>query len=341
MSAVAAESKYLSVHIYYNTFNLRTVLLWCVDPIVKMLESDGLIQRFFMVRYWEGGVHVRLRLLPAQGVSQGQIKERIEPLIRAFLQQRPSLFDADAAVVTPIMRKLFESEYGQDAFIEQYGEFGQIPLEPNNSFAYVPYKPEFERYGGPAGLALAEEHFHFSSTIALEAIRGSNSHVDSCVLGLAMQLMLHLAWTFTDDNREVESFFREYGERWTAMMDPSWGSISNLDLKYSRQRDALINHVLEAKRILGARDQVRSPVLGLWLDHACWLRASLHDIYAAGQLEFNPPARSEAEATIRLLSHYIHMMNNRLGVVNTEEVYLATMLACTMKEINESSHLYA
>lgn len=340
MTTVDLESKYLSVHIFYNTLNLRPVLLWCVDPIVKALEREGLIQRFFMVRYWEGGVHVRLRLLPADGVSKEAIKQCMEPLIHTFLQQRPSLFDADPVILAPIMRTLFETEYGQEAFVAQYGESGQIPLQPNNSFAYVPYVPEVDRYGGPVGLGLAEEHFHISSIVALEAIRGSNSHVDACVLGMAMQLMLHLTWTFLDEDRDVEAFLHQYSERWTAMMEP-WGNIPNLEIKFSRQREALVNHMLEAKRIFLASDRVQSPVLSLWLDHARDLRASLHRVYQLGQLTFSTDVSSEAEAMIRLLSHYLHMMNNRLGVLNAEEVYLATMLANTVKEINAAEPLYA
>ncbi len=333
MINVSSDTQYLGVHIFYNTYDLRPVILRCVDPVVRRLESDGLIQRFFITRYWEGGPHVRLRLQPAEGVTSQDIKETIEPLIHNFLQLRPSLFDADAARVTPVMRKLFEIEYGPDAFVNEYGANGEIPLATNNSYEYVPYEPEWERYGGPAGVALAEEHFHISSRIALKAISESNSHVHSSLLGLSMQLMLHLAWTFTDDNKEVENFFRFYSERWQTM-DYTPGNTAGIERKFERQKAVLLNHVLEARCIHREQDRVQSPVLSHWLKHARWLRENIRAVYAAGKLELDPPAQSEAEAVTRLLTSYIHMMNNRLGVLIREEVYLSHILVRTLEEIN-------
>lgn len=37
---------------------------------------------------------------------------------------------------------------------------------------WVPYVPEVDRYGGPAGLAVAESHFRVSSDLCLELIQG-------------------------------------------------------------------------------------------------------------------------------------------------------------------------
>src|SRR2546423_157227 len=116
-----AERTYLSLHIYYNTTDLRTVLLGCVDPLIRRLESAELLSRYFFIRYWERGSHVRLRLLPRDGVPHDQIQGEVEPAIEQFLEDRPSLFDADPAVMAPLMRTLFEYEYGAEEFIRLYG----------------------------------------------------------------------------------------------------------------------------------------------------------------------------------------------------------------------------
>ena len=44
-------------------------------------------------------------------------------------------------------------------------------LRPNNSCSYEPYEPEYGKYGGPAGVALAEWHFEHSSDLVIDAIR--------------------------------------------------------------------------------------------------------------------------------------------------------------------------
>ena len=319
------DRNYLSVHIYHNTNDLRAVLLGCVDPAIERLKSAGALSRYFFIRYWEGGAHVRLRLLPAAGVGSRELREVLEPFIERFLDEQPSLFDPDPAVMAPLMRTLFEYEYGSDEFIRIFGPEGQIPLAENNSYSYVPYRPEYDRYGGPHGIELSEEHFHVSSTIALEAIRESNSHIRTSTLGLALQLMLHFAAVFYGDKEQVAEFFRQYAQRWQALSVPTQ-IVEGFDRLYELQAGRIRAHFAQVQQIHERLEATESGALGKWLRHAFWLREHILLLFEEGSLALRPAAISSEEAIRRLLNSYVHMMNNRLGVLILEEVYLAHLI---------------
>lgn len=324
------QQEYLSVHIYYNTQDLRTVLLGCVDPLIHELQEEKKIARHFFIRYWEGGSHVRLRLLPNEGVSTTDLQRHVEPAIRGYLENSPSFFDADPVTLRPIMRTLFEYEYGREELVRVYGENGDIPIAANNSIAYVPYRPEYARYGGLRGVELSEQHFHVASNIALEAMRDSNSHVRSSTLGLALQLMLHFAFAFFQEPQKVIAFFEQYAELWRALSVPE-ETTEGFARLYDQQARSIRTHFAKLDRLHQRLESTESGVLSQWLRHAYHLRDGILALYHAGELELEPKAESPEEATCRLLNSYVHMMNNRLGVLILEEVYLSHLIVRALR----------
>jgi thiopeptide-type bacteriocin biosynthesis protein len=326
-----SEQDYLSVHIYYNTQDLRTVLLGCVDPLVQQLRDQDRIARHFFIRYWEGGSHVRLRLLPKTGVSHAEIREPVDLAIRQYLEDSPSFFDADPATLRPLMRSLFEYEYGHEELIRIYGENGDIPIAENNSVAYLPYRPEYGRYGGVRGVELSEQHFHISSEIALEALRDGNSHVRTSTLGLALQLMLHFAFAFFNHRDKVAGFFEQYAARWQALSIPE-NMMDNFSRLYDHQAKSILAHFSKVDRLHQRLEATETGVLSKWLHHAYQLRDGIVALHEAGELELHPPAASVDEAIRRLLNSYVHMMNNRLGMLILEEVYLSHLIVRALRE---------
>jgi hypothetical protein len=164
-----------------------------------------------------------------------------------------------------------------------------------------------------------------SSTIALEALREGNSHVRSSILGLSLQLMLHFVFAFFEGKEQVVSFFRQYAERWQGLSVPP-DLAEGFERMFARQADRILTHFSEVARIHQRLEATETGVLGKWVRHAYWLRRNIIELFAAGQLGLNPPAATHDEAIRRLLTSYIHMMNNRLGVLILEEVYLADLI---------------
>lgn len=321
----AMTSNYLSVHIFYNVADLRAILLECVEPLVRRLESKGMIERYFVIRYWEGGAHVRLRLLPSAHVSHDELKAEVDPAIERFLEDRPSLFDPDPEVMAPLMRRLYVMEYGEQEYEERFGATGLIPLRPNNSFAYIPYVPEYARYGGIQGMEVSERHFHTSSNIAFDALRDSNSSVRTSTLGMAFQMMLHFCYAFFEDRDMVIAFFRRYGEFFQGVNVPP-DLQAGFDRVFERQAQGIVEQTQQLEAINQRLRTGEMGALSKYVIDARHVRGEVDRLYQTGQLEFQGPVDSFEHVANRLLTSYVHMTNNRLGLLIIEEVYMANMI---------------
>src|SRR5690348_2959242 len=131
---------WLSMHIFYYS-NPERMITDCLEPVTQQLRAQGLIQRFFFIRYWMEGMHIRLRLLPAQGVTREEIREQLEPVIAKYLQDYPALYDPMNKLLPEYYKSFFLAEYGEERWNETYGKDGMMPTRPNNSFAYIEYEP--------------------------------------------------------------------------------------------------------------------------------------------------------------------------------------------------------
>jgi Lantibiotic biosynthesis dehydratase C-term len=180
------KNQWISLHIFYYG-NQNQLLVSCIAPLIAQLRAQGLIQRYFFIKYWAEGPHIRLRLLPAVGADEEKIKYLSEAAITTFLKLRPALYSINHEKIAPIYKKLFIAEYGEAAWLTTYGEDGVMPLRPNNSFAYIPYIPETVRYGGPVAMELAEWHFEHSSDTVIGLLQQTNVGVHTMLLGRARQ----------------------------------------------------------------------------------------------------------------------------------------------------------
>ena len=55
--------EWLSFHVFYAA-NSNPILVEGVTPVIRRLRAEGLIERWFFIRYWLEGPHVRLRVHP-------------------------------------------------------------------------------------------------------------------------------------------------------------------------------------------------------------------------------------------------------------------------------------
>lgn len=333
---------WISVHIFYSS-NANPVIAECLEPLIANLRQRGLIQRYFFIKYWMEGPHVRLRLLPAPGVPEAAIKQAIEPAISKYLARRPALYDIDKDHYRAYHKDLFVAEYGADAWQEKFGEDGEMGLRNNNSFHYIEYEPEYRRYGGSEGVELAEWHFEQSSDIVMQLLRDTNVHVRTVLLGLSIQLSLPLCFGFLQDDLRVKSFLDNYLRYWQETFhQSSVDMFPDFERKYAKMAPELQRRIAEIRRYMV--DQSPGSLTGLerqWTSHIRELRQRVDDLVAQGKLFFEGKGRNGDAGPITesdfgyyeiLLSSYIHMTNNRLGVSILDEIYLSYILKLALEE---------
>jgi len=331
---------WLSSHIFYNN-DPHPLLAGCVLPLVELLKEHRLIDRYFFIRYWEGGPHVRLRLAPAPGVTDDEIKKVAEPHLTAFLRRRPSLFDHRTRTMGPMYARLYEVEYGKPKLLEKYGPDGEIPYYPNNSFCYVDYEPEWARYGGEVGMDLAERHFEVSSDIVLAYLHDTNTHVRPVRLGQGFQIVLHFCLVLLRDHARIRRFLDTYVEFWEKNYFSQGVGLLN---KAERSYDRIARQVQKGIREIVACHQGggvgRTPLERRWIEHAQSLRNDIVAAVAANTLQL--PAEAVGNEVEYLLTSYTHMTANRLGISIADEVYLAYLIRQGLESLDEHcDHLHA
>lgn len=323
------ENDYLSVHIFYNVKDLRAVVLGCIDPLVQRLKRRGLISSFFFIRYWEGGNHVRLRLLPRSPEEAEAVRAEVDGEVASFLKNQPSMLDPDPDEMRAVIRSLYEFEHGADAFAREFSE-REIPIYPNNSYCYIPYAPEFGRYGGAIGVDLAERTFAISSEIAIQALRDNNARMHANVLGLAFQLTLNFALAFFR-TREATARFFDHFVGFFGKLETPVQVLERLDQCFDMQSERFLSYVCQLEAIHQRLMADGEHHIGRYIRHAHEMRDTIVDAFEAGELEFSFAAPTAGDALFMLVTSYIHMTNNRLGLLIFEEVYIAGMIAKALR----------
>nr|WP_241652848.1 lantibiotic dehydratase C-terminal domain-containing protein [Lysinibacillus sphaericus] len=117
-------SKHLFIHDYVL---IEEFLKECLLPY---LDREKV--RYFFIRYWDGGPHIRLRYQTAQDAAE-KIEKELEHLLESFHLKHSS--------------HSFQAISYDEAIIQTEGIVPTAPY-PNFSIQAIEYVPELNRYGG-------------------------------------------------------------------------------------------------------------------------------------------------------------------------------------------------
>ncbi|MCX4745738.1 lantibiotic biosynthesis protein [Kitasatospora sp. NBC_01287] len=336
----ATPGDWQAFHVFYAA-SPRPLLLQCVRPLVAELTGQGLLAGYFFLNYWLEGPHLRLRLRPATAAAAAPVREHAEAAIAAFLRRRPALYQVKDSFFAELYETLFELEYREEDRARLLGPDGRMRLRPNNTFSIEPYEPEYGKYGGPAGVALAEWHFQRSSDLVIEATRSMNLHLRTVVLGLAAQLMMTMSACFLADQEQLLTFLDRYHAFWNgAFAGTNFTAQQGYDRAYGSTGETLAGRFRAVRAAVGAGELAQLPtLLRGWAEHCLELRARAVGLAERGELVFRSwdgerdlPVTEAAQALPMLLSPYAHMTNNRLSVTVRDEAYLSYVLARALRE---------
>lgn len=196
----------------------------------------------------------------------------------------------------------------------RFNQFSQAAGGEDGRIYFAPYEPETARYGGPQSLPLAEAFFEASSGVVLRWLRtqgGSPTPASRLTAALALHAQFAGACWLP---AQAVAHLRRYTAAWLPH-DPAGGPVAaeraywlNLFASYSqRQRPALQAMLAEP-----------APTCG-WL--AAYAAASRVLSGQPALLALAPDQLSELQASL------LHMTNNRLGIANHDEAFIAYLLA--------------
>jgi len=247
---VARDAGWVSAHLFYHG-HLDLLLVDLVAPLTEELAAAGTCDRYFFLRYWDGGPHVRLRLHAPVAVH-GQVAVRVERAAARFFRERPSRDALDPAVYLAEARRL--------ARREGMRRYTRRPY-PNNSVALIPYRPEYARYGPGPAIRAVERHFVESSAIAIGLLRSGASAGQRDTAALCL-LMLTWHRAGFDHSRLTPA---------SSDLD----DVPDVEQRYLRQRDTV--RALADRMQAVASGAGGDGALAMWRDSLDRLRAALGD----------------------------------------------------------------
>ncbi|MFF4287581.1 lantibiotic dehydratase C-terminal domain-containing protein [Streptomyces sp. NPDC001633] len=322
----AQAADWVCAHVFYDT-DQDALLTRCVGPLVTELEQRALIQRYFFLRYWEGGPHVRLRLLPSRARDRAGVAEVAERRLGAFLAESPAPDVVDRSRFAQVAQGLagLEGRAGHDGTVRA-----------NNTAEFLPYEREHADYGRGPAIAAVERHFCESSRLALSVVSAGAS-VEQRAL-LAFDLVVG-----------VFALCDEVRDRWARHGGPplpfgSGPEAADVEPRYRAQREQLqarARHTWELAARPPGNDQ-----RGYWLASVRRLRDELHHLEETGQFVADWADSPLAEpldlaatahpATSLVLLRCAHLVNNRLGLTLWQENQLRFLVGRVLSELPEA-----
>jgi thiopeptide-type bacteriocin biosynthesis protein len=297
-----------------------------VEPFVRRAQREGWIDGHFFIRYSELGPHLRLRLHGDGETLEGTVWPALQEHVRAV--QPDVSFQAPEPPEQPQMRP----------FPEWTSEGGTGRI---THAARIEYEPETDRYGGPAGVRLAEKFFEVSSDAAYALLKKTGAERSSR-LGKGLLATAVLVHTFAKDRLHGREFAHQYGINYLRAMirdDEARGAwLGAFGSGYEQQAATLVEYVEEVWSRLDEGESL-SEALDAFAEGTRRVREEFRALLEAGELARGPemPLETWEQAVASIVSSYIHMMNNRLGVTIQEESYLAYLIARTLGQPPEEA----
>jgi thiopeptide-type bacteriocin biosynthesis protein len=198
------------------------------------------------------------------------------------------------------------------------------------------YEPEVERYGGPWGLALAEELFHRQSETALAFLEKIPPGTRPQRLGKGLLAMLVLLFLYRRERRAAAELARSYGtdylKVWARNAEEQEHWLRTFQEAFDRQADRLADYVESAWEALESGGDL-TPELDAYRRDMEDVAHRLRELFDQGRLHLDARTAADWDACVAwIVPSYIHMMSNRLGVSIQEESYLSVLIAGTLGE---------
>ncbi len=328
------SSNYLSVHLFYSDM-MDVFLAKALKPYADTVVNTGAAERFFFIRYEERGPHVRLRIQGDPVVLEQIIKENLQEHFDLYLRMFPSTRRAP---------NLHPETPASELWL------------PNNSIQFIDYEPETARYGGENGIILAEKQFFYSSKAVLAAMSPVlyDGWSDQYARGIAIKLHLAMICSLGLDIGKAIDFLMEVYVHWLpfaiarervtqAQYEQHLIMMSeNFELGFQEQKEEMVSYNAACWQALMEDEEFADDYMDTWIAENRRLGMEYRLAQVQGLL-VNRPAEYRMKMSpdispeeVELWNHYadfVHLTNNRLGIANEEESYLAYLMMRSLEEM--------
>jgi hypothetical protein len=310
---------WVGVHVFHRG-DQDLLVTRAVAPLCDELSRTGRVRGWFFLRYWEGGPHVRLRLLAKTPTSA--IRAAVVRACAQHLADHPSPPDE-------------WSQHEYEAVARRRAEGERLDrwdrrLRPVDTVEFIAYEPEHHAYGEGRALRAVERHFTDSSRIAVRLLAAPPDRR----AGAALAMLTVAVAVCEPDLARAAARFAAVRTRQPSAPLPD-------------RRDDLLDQTrrLWAHASSDPPDTTPTDPLAAWWLSIRALHTTLTGLRARG--DFAPVDSLSPFAGLARALHpedpvvpYVvlrcaHLLCNRLGLAGATEARLASLTARTLSELHD------
>lgn len=314
MNRALNEASWISVHIFFKGEmygkECDEVILKIVEPLIDTLSKDKLIEKYFFIRYAEFGPHVRLRLYGNSKTLNTKVKDEVEKFIEKYFLSELKFF--------PILSN-------------------NSPQDKN--YLWIEYVQEIDRYGGEDAIMVAEDFFYHSSIAAIKLLHEIDNGEKSSRFAKGLLTMLIIVKVFAEDKDSAIEWIAIYGKNYLKTRARKENELKEWEAAFFNGFDKQSEKLIEyTSAVWNALDEEElNPVLDYYKERLTEIKAKLTLLFEQNKIVRQLNAIKDWKTlNSTIISSYMHMMNNRLGINIPEESYLSHLLVNSLKKINEA-----
>lgn len=283
------KQAWISAYLFY-TGSANKYLIECIQPFIKKMKYEKGLIRYFFIRYYEGGPHIRLRLL---------VKKEEESKWKKRLYSKHKAYNAEIKKCTKIS--------------EEYANFG---------IQFVEYIPEINRYGGIHVMNEAEKQFESGSEVVLHNLmQYSENWKDNTAFFLAIKMHLVFFVSMGFSIQEMMKTCKFFIWEWLPSLydttkpekEQQQFFLSEFAKKFNLYKEQMI---LAVSAFL--KEIQTNPSKDTGLNTYYLKNKKINKMYTDKNINLS------IESSIT--TSFMHMTHNRIGIINTDEAYLVYLL---------------
>lgn len=290
------DQKWTSLHIFYHDVSKYDEFIIKICTMLDQFRKEGKLEKWFFIRYWEGGPHIRVRMLR---ISKENV-EVFKNMAYFFMRENPS-------------RHLVSREeyYKDNKFDGKSVNPATLPWYEDGEIVEISYEQEIQRYGGEAVMNMSETIFCYSSCLVKSILESTKDSFHKKLIFTEA-----LTWIEVEEFRKVYGGQNQYG--FLNIYQKNWESFL-----YHTENEKQIQTFFETneKSLINAREILRNNqkfmhLIQLIKDE---IQEIAEHVIKLDYMDY-------------IMASQIHMTNNRLGVVPIFEYFIAQNLLQQGKE---------
>lgn len=289
------QMKWHSYHIFIHDLTYHDLFLTdYLYPFIQ--EYKDLIYRYFFIRYWQGGPHIRFRF---QTLDSEKIIVNLQALVNEF-----------QVIYKPTYTLSRDEYYRNHTFDGRKPKESELYWMEDLTVSKMKYIPEYERYGGESLIPFSEAIFQMTSHLAfirLKEQRGNPSLTRKLIFACEFFDQMR---SFLQEEQDVyllenyEQFWKSFQRKGQVKEE----QIHKIGLLYRENREIF------SERLEQQED-----------NHLQKIKEIFQEIRKRGKEKIIP----------HLIFSHVHMYNNRIGLPPYLESSVATIMKSTKQGVNE------